>query len=118
MSNEFDSLFNDNDYDDDFNIDDPTAASSSAAPGIEDDWEAQFRQQSARSGTAFDEMESDQAFLQEADADETAGSERRGGGFALGNFTGSQRLILLLLVLLDIVAIAFGVLVVMGRVNL
>ena len=80
-----------------------------------------LRRQSARSGSAFDNMEmdadsdSDDDYL--LDNDDATSSGSSGSRFSLRNFTPMQRLILGVLFLLNIGAIGFGVLVVMGIVS-
>lgn len=78
---------------------------------FEDEFD-QLRHHSARSGSTFDEMET------EPEPEEDPFAENGRSRFSLGNFTSTQRLILALLVVLDILAIGFGVLVVLGRVTL
>lgn len=91
----------------DGNYDDDNERSFDSSSAFEDDLDFdQMRQQSERSESIYGDMET---------MDEGADAGARGGSrFSLGNFTPGQRLILVLLVLLDIVAIGFGVLVVMG----
>ena len=71
--------------------------------GRDDEFD-QLRRKSARTGSMQDEMETTG----------TATTTRSGGSFAWSSFTPGQRLLLALLVILDIVAIAFGVMVVVG----
>ncbi|MCA9926326.1 MAG: hypothetical protein KC419_27010 [Anaerolineales bacterium] len=83
--------------------------------GFDDDLDFDsLRRQSARSGSAFDDMETGGM-----EDDGFEGVESEGGSrFSLGNFTPGQRLILAILILLDIVAVLFGVLVITGRFSL
>lgn len=82
-------------------------------PVFDEEFE-QLRHQSARTGSTYEEMEMDMD-EDEFDEFEDDGSSSR---FSLGNFTSTQRLILAILVFLDILAIGFGVLVVMGQISL
>ena len=106
MTQPFDDL-----EDDDYGDGSPSFASD---PVFDDDLDLDsLRQQSARSGSTYDDMENDPD-MDDSFMDDSSGGSR----FALGNFTRGQRLTLAFLVLLDILAIGFGVLVVMGRVSL
>lgn len=106
MPADFDSVFGD----DDFNFDDPIEEQDSFdAPSQDDGFEDMFRQQAARSESSFDEMETDDDYFE--------AESSSGGGFSLGNFTSMQRLILISLVLLDIIAIGFGLLVLSGTIS-
>jgi len=100
--------------DDDFS-EEASVFEDEQSSGFEDDLDFDsLRRQSARSGSTFDEME--MGGMEEGGFEEI----ESGGGsrFSLGNFTPGQRLILAILVLLDIVAVLFGVLVVTGRFSL
>lgn len=106
-------IFQDDDFSEDaevFEDDQPS--------GIEDDFNMDnLRRQSARSGSTFEEMDTtadDDSF----DDFDVADEGESKSGFSLSNFTPGQRLILAILVLLDIVAVLFGVLVVTGRFSL
>ncbi len=107
MPADFDSVFGD----DDFNFDDDPIDNTEEIESIQEDdgFEDMFRQQAARSEASFDEMEADDDYI------EAEGNS--GGGFSLGAFTPFQRLIIIALVLLDIFAIGFGVLIMTGRVG-
>lgn len=106
MTDDF-SSFNDDSFDDtpDWLLDDEEISPiSDTVTEIEDDDEfEQLRQKSARSGSMYDEMESE--------SDDSAGSS---SSFAWSSFSSGQRLILAFLVVLDILAIGFGVMVVAG----
>ncbi|MEM7334532.1 MAG: hypothetical protein AAF490_20820 [Chloroflexota bacterium] len=106
MSADFDSVFGD----DDFNFEDDLGENSDAIEPIQEDdgFEDMFRQQAARSESSFDEIDADEDYIEEMEGNS-------GGGFSLGAFTPFQRLIIIALVLLDIVAIGFGVLILTGR---
>lgn len=101
--------------DDDFS-EDATVFDDNQSSGFDDDLDLdQLRRQSARSGSAYDDMEmggTDDGGFDDFESD--SGGSR----FSLGNFTPGQRLLLAVLVLLDILAILFGVLVVTGRFSL
>ncbi len=74
----------------------------------EDDEFERLRMSSARAGSMYDDdME------MTAVSDDSAG----GSGFALSNFSPGQRLVLAILLFLDVVAVLFGLLVVMGRIG-
>lgn len=107
MSADFDSVFGD----DDFNFEDPIEEGQEDLTveriPEDDGFEDMFRQQAARTETSFDEMEADNYFE----------AEESGSGFSLGSFTAVQRLIIGLLVLLNILAIGFGVLLLTGTVG-
>ena len=107
MPADLDSLFDD----DEFELDDSLEGQENEIEASQDDgFEDMFRQQSARTESSLDDMQfddSDDEFL------EDSGSR---GGFSLANFSPLQRLILIFLILLDILAIGFGVLVIMGLV--
>lgn len=106
-NDDFDSFF-----DDDFDANETSSETISSSRVDDDDLDFdQLRRQSARTGAAYDDMDMDDGeFL----AEEPAASS----GFSLSNFTPGQRLILAVLVLLDILAIGFGVLVITGNVSL
>jgi hypothetical protein len=108
MTQPFDSFQEDDDYGSE-------SPSFGSEPVFDDDFDMDsLRQQSARSGSTFDDMESDSdmdGLYMEDDAD--SGRSR----FSLSNFSRRQQLVIALLVLLDILAIGFGILVVMGRVS-
>ncbi len=80
-----------------------------------------LRRQTVRSGSAFDDMEMDadsdfdDDLMFDGDDETTGGSGR--SRYSFRNFTPMQRLILGILFLLNIGAIGFGVLVVMGIVS-
>lgn len=69
---------------------------------VDDDEFDMLRQKSVRTESTYDGMD-------DSDAEFSSGS-----AFALSNFTSSQRLILLSLLMLDIVAIGFGVMILLG----
>jgi hypothetical protein len=71
----------------------------------DDDEFDMLRQKSVRSGSTFDDMDT-------SVDDEFSGS----ASFSLNNFDTSQKLILLALLMLDIVAVGFGILVLLGRI--
>lgn len=102
MADDF-SNFDDDSFDDtpDWLIDEEEDTASGAG-GNDDDQFEQLRQKSARSGSMYDEMEADGA------------EPSSGSSFAWSSFSSGQRLVLALLIVLDIVAIGFGVLVVAG----
>lgn len=66
-----------------------------------------LRASSARAGTLFDE---------ELDDIDITAISAPSGRFSLSSFTPGQRLVLAILLLVDIVAIAVGILVVVGRI--
>ena len=74
----------------------------------EDDEFERLRMSSARAGSMYDD-----------DMEMTAGSGASAGGssFALSNFSPGQRLVLAVLLFLNVVAVLFGLLVVMGRIG-
>lgn len=102
MADDF-SNFDDDSFDEtpDWLIDDDDTASG-AILGDDDDEFEQLRQKSARSGSMYDDMEADEA------------RQSGGSSFSWSSFSSGQRLVLALLIVLDIVAIGFGVLVVTG----
>jgi len=108
MSNDFDR-FSDDTFDEtpDWLLDNddlPMAEPVEGIPGGEDEFD-QLRRKSARTGSMQDEMEM-------ADAENAPSST--GGSFSWSSFTPGQRLVLALLVVLDIIAVAFGLMVVTG----
>ena len=107
MPADFDSVFGD----DDFNFDDdPIEDGDDLAPAPQDEgFEDMFRQQAERTETSFDEME--------ADEEEYFETEGNSGGVSLGSFSSFQRLVIIALVLLDLFAIGYGVLILAGRVG-
>lgn len=64
----------------------------------------QLRRKSARSGAMHDEMAEDDEFFESSSS----------LSFSLSNFTPTQRLILAVLILLDVLAVGFGLLVITG----
>ena len=89
---------------------------ASAAPRMEDlppldddDEFDQLRRKSTRGGSLDDDLASEETLFSE----ERSGRSR--GGFAWGSFTPGQRLVLALLVLLNIVIGAIGVMVITGN---
>ena len=84
----------------------PLADNLPALDDIDDEFD-QLRRKTARGESLDDDLDSDEAFFSE---------ERSGGsGFAWRNFTPGQRLTLALLILLNIVIGAIGLLVVTGN---
>jgi hypothetical protein len=69
-----------------------------------DDAFDQLRRKSARTGAMHDEMAEDEEFFESSSS----------LSFSLGNFTPTQRLILAVLILLDVLAVGFGLLVITG----
>lgn len=106
MTDDF-SNFNDDSFDDtpDWLLEDEevTLTSDSAGDIEGDDEFEQLRQKSARSGSMYDEMETD-----------SEGQSGNSSSFSWSSFSSGQRLVLALLVVLDILAIGFGVMVVAG----
>ena len=102
MADDF-SSFDDDSFDEtpDWLIDDDDTASAPILGDDDDEFE-QLRQKSARSGSMYDDMEADGA------------GQSSGSSFSWSSFSSGQRLVLALLIVLDIVAIGFGVLVVTG----
>lgn len=110
----------DDDLDDDFSAfrDDlfsDDEGGPAGAPGREDlplldddDEFDQLRRKSTRGGSLDDDLDSDETLF----SNEENG---RSGGFAWGSFTPGQRLILALLVLLNIVMGAIGLMVITGN---
>ena len=81
-----------------------SSSDSDSNMGMDDDDEfEQLRQKSTRSGSMYDEMETD-----------NSGQSSGGSSFSWSSFSSGQRLVLALLIVLDILAIGFGVLVVAG----
>ncbi|MBK8985415.1 MAG: hypothetical protein IPM39_04930 [Chloroflexi bacterium] len=108
MSNDF-SRFSDDSFDEtpDWLLDDDATPLESATDDFEtggDDEFDQLRRKSTRTGSMQDEME----------AAERTTATSSGGSFAWSKFTPGQRLVLALLILLNIIAVAFGVMVVAG----
>ena len=105
MADDF-SNFSDDSFDDtpDWLLDeDETPASDESIELEDDDGFEQLRQKSARSGSMYDDMETD-----------SDGQSRGSSSFSWSSFSSGQRLVLALLVVLDILAIGFGVMVVAG----
>lgn len=73
-----------------------------------DDQFEQLRRKSTRGGSLDDDLDSDEAFFSEE-------TSRSSSGFAWSNFTPGQRLILALLVLLNIIIGAIGLMVITGN---
>ncbi len=71
----------------------------------------QLRRRSVRTGSAFDELESEDAGRS---SEGTTAVSPTSSSFSMRNFSPGQRLILVLLVLLDILAIMAGVLIFTG----
>lgn len=103
MADDF-SSFDDDSFDDtpDWLMDEDDTPSDG---GSEDDQFEQLRQKSARSGSMYDEMETD-----------GEGQSSGSSSFSWSSFSSGQRVVLALLIVLDILAIGFGVLVVAGLV--
>jgi hypothetical protein len=103
MADDF-SSFDDDSFDDtpDWLIDEEDTPSAGVS---DDDQFEQLRQKSARSGSMYDEMETD-----------TEGQSSGSSSFSWKNFSSGQRVVLALLIVMDILAIGFGVLVVAGLV--
>lgn len=102
--------YNDDAFDEtpDWLLDDDLIDTESAP--ILDDPEDEFdqlRRKSARSGAMLDEMEE----VEEMEAQPEARSR---SAFSWSSFSPGQRLVLALLIVLDILAIAFGVMVITG----
>ena len=105
MADDF-SSFDDDSFDDtpDWLLDEEETPASDEGTEVGDDDEfEQLRQKSARSGSMYDEMET-----------EGDGQSGSGSSFSWSSFSSGQRLVLALLVVLDILAIGFGVMVVAG----
>jgi len=81
--------------------DDTLTASADAESAGDDDQFEQLRRKSARSGSMYDDMESD-----------GAGQASSSSSFSWSSFSSGQRLVLALLIVLDILAIGFGLMVV------
>lgn len=103
MADDF-SSFSDDSFDDtpDWLLEDEDEAPASDVQGGDDEFE-QLRQKTARSGSMYDEMET-----------ESNGQSGSSSSFAWSNFSSGQRLVLAFLIVLDILAIGFGVMVVAG----
>ncbi|MBE2221046.1 MAG: hypothetical protein IAF02_05870 [Anaerolineae bacterium] len=104
MADDF-SSFDDDSFDDtpDWLLDgeEGQAPNTGAAVDNDDEFE-QLRQKSARSGSMYDDMETDNQ------------GQSSGSSFSWSSFSSGQRLVLALLIVLDILAIGFGVLVMTG----
>ena len=102
MADDF-SSFDDDSFDDtpDWLLDGEDEASDVGMDDDDDDGFEQLRQKSVRSGSMYDEMETD--------SDGQSGSS---SSFSWSSFSSGQRLVLALLIVLDIIAIGFGVMVV------
>ena len=97
------NIFDDDDFEE--TASPPLQTTDSAIPGFDDDLD-QLRDKTTRTSSTYDEMDMS---LDDLDS----------GGqldFSLSHFTTSQRLILLALLMLDIVAIGFGLLILLGRI--
>lgn len=92
--------------DDDFDDDLPETSNlpETRPLGVDDDEFEMLRQKTVRTETTYSGLDT---------SDDEFGSS---SGFSLNNFTTSQKLILLALLLLDIVAVGFGFLVLLGRI--
>lgn len=103
MADDF-SSFDDDSFDDtpDWLMDEEETPSDG---GADDDQFEQLRQKSARSGSMYDDMETD-----------GEGQSSGGSSFSWSSFSSGQRLVLALLIVMDILAIGFGVLVITGLV--
>ncbi len=97
-----DDLFSDLRDDDFEEVESPAFETEAMGDGFDDEFD-QLRTKSARTESSYDAMD-----------DDMLGDGR--SGFAISNFTTSQKIILLALLLLDVVAVGFGLLVVMGRI--
>ncbi|KAA3660426.1 MAG: hypothetical protein DWQ04_19470 [Chloroflexi bacterium] len=107
-------IFQDDDFSEDADV---FGDEYSSSP--DDDFDMDnLRRQSARSGSAFEDMDTTAVEDDNFDDFEVESDDSSGSGFSLRNFTPGQRLILAVLVLLDILAILFGVLVVTGLFSL
>ena len=107
MTDDF-SSFGDDSFDDtpDWLMEEDDDSLSSEAEMEEsgdDDQFEQLRRKSARSGSMYDDMESD-----------GDGQSSGGSSFAWSSFSSGQRLVLALLIVLDMLAIGFGVMVIAG----
>ena len=107
MSDEF-SNFDDDSFDEtpDWLLDDDAdnvlaEPDASLIMGDDDEFE-QLRQKSVRSGSMYEDMDAEEA--------QSSGDS----SFSWSNFSSGQRLVLALLVVLDILAIGFGVMVITG----
>jgi len=97
------NLFDDDEFEETAS---PTLPTTEAVtPGFDDEID-QLRDKTARTSSTYDEMDMS---LDDLDAG-------GGFGFSLNEFTTSQKLILLALLMLDIVAVGFGLLILLGRV--
>lgn len=102
------------DFDDDeLDSDDNWATSNTPASGGDDDQFDQLRRRSARVGSAFDDMAEEDV---DQDAMPTSSQREPSPQPAMassGRFTASQRLVLILLMLLNVLVIGWGVLLLM-----
>ncbi len=97
--NDFDDL-----RDDDFGFDDDFSSPADTAESS-DEFD-QLRRSTARSETMFNDLN-----------DESQAGASSGSGFSMSNFTGGQRLVLALLVVLDIIVIGIGLVVLWGIIS-
>ena len=108
---DFDDFSSDSALFDDFSVaEDPdmSAFTEDEVEESEDEFD-RLRRKSSRTGSMFDDMEGDD----EAIAGDSSGSSF---AFSLSNFSTSQRLILAVLLLLDVLVIGLGILIWMGRI--
>jgi len=101
MSQDFDNFLDDYEEEEEPDV---VTVEDEVFAGEEDEFD-RLRRKSARSETMDDEL----AF------DEELPAHSQHSGFSLSNFTSGQRLVLAVLVLLDILAIGFALLVITGR---
>jgi hypothetical protein len=101
MSQDFDNFLDDYEEEEEPNV---VTVEDEVLAGEEDEFD-RLRRKSARSET----MDDDLAF------DEELPASSSDSGFSLSNFSSMQRLVLAILVLLDILAIGFALLVITGR---
>jgi len=101
MSQDFDNFLDDYEEEEEPNV---VTVEDEVLAGEEDEFD-RLRRKSARSET----MDDDLAF------DEELPASSSDSGFSLSNFSSTQRLVLAILVLLDILAIGFALLVITGR---
>jgi hypothetical protein len=107
MTDEF-SNFDDDSFDEtpDWMLDDDSEnvladSDSGLIMGDEDEF-AELRQKSVRSGSMYEDMAAEEM------------QSSNGSSFSWSNFSSGQRVVLALLIVLDILAIGFGVMVVTG----
>ncbi len=100
--NDLFSDLRDDDYDDD--LPETSNLAETRPLSVDDDEFEMLRQKTVRTETTYSGMDT---------SDDEFGT---GSGFSLNNFTTSQKLILLALLLLDVVAVGFGFLVLLGRI--